>query len=78
MSSWKLEGRVVQGARLRGACVAPVQGDVCSSCGALALRSFVTFEQLPLVRFQLAEGISDAEAARLLSEPLSFSYSFSR
>lgn len=47
----------------------PVQGDACSSCGALAQRSFVTFEQLPLVRFQLAEGISDAEAARLLAEP---------
>lgn len=33
------------------------------------MRSFVTFDHLPLVRFKLAEGITDAEAARLLAEP---------
>lgn len=32
------------------------------------MRSFVTFDHLPLVRFELAEGITDAEAARLLAE----------
>lgn len=42
--------------------VAYVQGDFCTSCGAPFLRSFITFEVLPLVEFELEPGISDAEA----------------
>ena len=46
------------------------QGDACSSCGAAVQRSFATFDPLPLVEFELAEGISDEEAIDLLaSEP---------
>lgn len=48
--------------------VVPLQGDFCTSCGAPFLRSFLTFEVLPLVEFQLEPGISDAEAAALLGE----------
>ncbi|KAF6264914.1 hypothetical protein COO60DRAFT_1621541 [Scenedesmus sp. NREL 46B-D3] len=44
------------------------QGDFCTSCGAPFLRSFITFEVLPLVEFELEPGISDAEAAALLGE----------
>lgn len=32
------------------------------------MRSFVTFDYLPSVRFELSEGITDAEAAHLLAE----------
>lgn len=45
-----------------------LQGDFCTACGAPFLRSFLTFEVLPLVEFQLEPGISDAEAAALLGE----------
>lgn len=45
-----------------------LQGDFCTSCGAQFLRSFVTFEVLPVVEFQLEAGISDAEALALLGE----------
>lgn len=45
-----------------------LQGDFCTSCGAPFQRSFVTFEVLPLVEFQLEAGISDAEALALLGE----------
>ncbi|WIA11467.1 hypothetical protein OEZ85_011583 [Tetradesmus obliquus] len=44
------------------------QGDFCTNCGAPFLRSFITFEVLPLVEFELEPGISDAEAAALLGE----------
>ena len=42
------------------------QGDVCINCGAGFLRSFVTFDHLPLVEFELEGGVSDAEAMGLL------------
>lgn len=46
--------------------------DACSSCGAVIVRSFATFEPLPVVEFELADGITDEEAATLLaSEPTS-------
>jgi hypothetical protein len=45
-----------------------MQGDFCTSCGAPFLRSFLTFEVLPLVEFSLEPGISDAEALALLGE----------
>jgi hypothetical protein len=45
-----------------------LQGDFCTNCGAPFLRSFITFEVLPLVEFELEPGISDAEAAALLGE----------
>ena len=32
------------------------------------MRSFVTFDYLPLVHFELSEGISDAEATHLLAK----------
>ncbi|KAK9825926.1 hypothetical protein WJX81_007354 [Elliptochloris bilobata] len=43
-------------------------GDACAACGARYVRSFLTFESLPLVEFSLAPGISDAEAEELLRE----------
>lgn len=45
-----------------------MQGDFCTACGAPFLRSFITFEVLPLVEFELEPGISDAEAQALLGE----------
>jgi intraflagellar transport protein 122 len=42
------------------------KGDVCSSCGAEAVRSFASFEALPVVEFELAPGISEEEAESLL------------
>lgn len=44
------------------------QGDVCTACGAPFVRSFVTFEHLPLVEFELEPGISDEEAQRIMGE----------
>ena len=38
-----------------------LQGDVCTSCGMPFVRSFLTFEHLPVVEFHLAPGITDAE-----------------
>lgn len=42
-------------------------GDVCVNSRHPFIRSFVTFENLPLVEFQPAEGISDAEAEKLIN-----------
>lgn len=36
------------------------------SCGAAVVRSFLTFEALPLVEFRLAPDIPDQEALQLL------------
>ena len=44
------------------------QGDFCINCGAPFIRSFTTFEQLPLVEFELDPSISDEEAQRILGE----------
>jgi intraflagellar transport protein 122 len=41
-------------------------GDFCVNCSAGFHRSFLTFEQLPLVEFLLAPGITDEEALPLL------------
>ena len=46
----------------------PPQGDYCINCGAPFIRSFATFEHLPLVEFELNSDIPDDEAARLLGE----------
>ena len=44
--------------------------DACPTCGSAIVRSFVTFEPLPVIEFELADGISDDEAARwLAAEP---------
>ncbi|GFH10765.1 WD_REPEATS_REGION domain-containing protein, partial [Haematococcus lacustris] len=43
-------------------------GDFCINCGAPFIRSFVTFEHLPLVEFELDSSISDGEAAKLIGE----------
>ena len=42
----------------------------CVNCGQKFVHSFVSFELLPLVEFQLEEGISDEEAVRLIETPL--------
>ena len=34
---------------------------MCTSCGMPFVRSFLTFEHLPVVEFHLAPGITDAE-----------------
>ena len=39
-----------------------LQGDFCTNCGAPFLRSFITFDVLPLVEFELEPGITDTEA----------------
>jgi intraflagellar transport protein 122 len=44
-----------------------LRGESCSSCGAKIVRSFATFEPLPIVEFELAKGISDDEAKQLLA-----------
>ncbi len=44
------------------------QGDYCVNCGSPFIRSFVTFEALPLVEFELEAGISEQEAESLLGE----------
>jgi intraflagellar transport protein 122 len=44
------------------------QGDFCFNCGNAFHRSFLTFEHLPLVEFELEDGVSDAEAIALLEE----------
>ncbi|XP_030763034.1 intraflagellar transport protein 122 homolog [Sitophilus oryzae] len=41
----------------------------CVNCGQNFIYSFVSFELLPLVEFQLVEGISDDEAIRLIETP---------
>ncbi|KAM7295537.1 intraflagellar transport protein 122 homolog [Ixodes scapularis] len=42
------------------------RGHFCVNCGQPFIHSFVAFEVLPLVEFQLADGISDKEALELL------------
>ena len=41
-----------------------LRGNQCINCGQPFVHSSVSFEILPLVEFQLEEGISDQEAAR--------------
>ena len=44
----------------------PRGGNRCNNCGQPFVHSFVSFEILPLVEFQLDEGISDKEAMMLI------------
>lgn len=37
-------------------------------CGAAFIRSFATFEHLPLIEFELEQGLGDEEAGRLIAE----------
>lgn len=46
-----------------------VQGDACVTCHTAFLRSFVTYDHLPAVLFELAPSIGHDEALRLLAEP---------
>ncbi|KAH9582225.1 WD40 repeat [Trypanosoma melophagium] len=41
-------------------------GDRCPSCGHPFVRSFASFENLPLVEFVLANDVTDAEAERII------------
>ena len=41
-------------------------GNRCNNCGQCFVHSFVSFEILPLVEFQLDEGITDKEAEMLI------------
>lgn len=43
------------------------QGEKCTNCGSLFIRSFLTFEPLPLVEFIL-EGVTDEEAKSLIAQ----------
>jgi intraflagellar transport protein 122 len=43
-------------------------GDSCISCQHVFVRSFVSFENLPVVQFVLADGIEDDEALKLINE----------
>eukprot|EP00753_Platysulcus_tardus_P014889 PLAT4607.1.p1 GENE.PLAT4607.1~~PLAT4607.1.p1 ORF type:complete len:1226 (-),score=654.52 PLAT4607.1:178-3855(-) len=43
-------------------------GDACANCGAPFVRSFLSFEQLPLVEFVPEEGISDDTAVELIEQ----------
>jgi intraflagellar transport protein 122 len=43
-----------------------LQGDQCTQCHADFIRSFLTFELLPLIEFHLDPDVSDEEALRLL------------
>lgn len=45
-----------------------LQGDACAGCSTAFLRSFVTFDHLPAVLFELEPGITHEEALQLLSE----------
>lgn len=42
------------------------QGDTCINCGHEFVRSFCSFETLPLVKFELARGITPAEAIEMI------------
>ena len=44
----------------------PVGGDACSFCGQAAIRSYLTFEQLPLVEFRPDPSIPQTEALQLI------------
>ncbi|XP_067012221.1 intraflagellar transport protein 122 homolog [Anabrus simplex] len=46
-----------------------VSGNCCTNCGQPFVHSFVSFEVLPLVEFQLEPNISDEEAVRLIEAP---------
>jgi len=43
-------------------------GDKCIDCGHMFVRSFASFDTLPLVQFFLEDGIADDEAVALLAE----------
>lgn len=47
------------------------KGNRCNNCGLKFVYSFVSFEILPLVEFQLEEGISDQEAMALIESSVS-------
>lgn len=44
------------------------QGDFCTTCGSAILRSYLTFEPLPLVEFELDPEVIDEEASRAIGE----------
>uniref|UniRef100_A0A7S0VDQ0 Intraflagellar transport protein 122 homolog n=1 Tax=Polytomella parva TaxID=51329 RepID=A0A7S0VDQ0_9CHLO len=44
------------------------QGDYCVGCGSAFVRSFATFEALPLVEFELESDITPEEAERIIGE----------
>ncbi len=44
------------------------QGDACATCHTVFLRSFITYDHLPAVLFELAPDITHDEALGLLSE----------
>lgn len=46
-----------------------MSGDVCTNCSHPFIRSFVSFEVLPLVEFLPAEGVTDEEAIDLIRTP---------
>ena len=43
-------------------------GETCATCGGAFVRSFVTFEHLPMVEFFVEEGIAGKEARRLIEQ----------
>ncbi|KAJ3255478.1 hypothetical protein HDU77_003673 [Chytriomyces hyalinus] len=45
-----------------------LKGDLCIECSHPFVRSMYSFQILPLVEFELAEGLSDAEAATLIAK----------
>lgn len=45
-----------------------VKANCCTNCAQPFVYSFITFEVLPLVEFQLEPGLSEHEACRLLEE----------
>ncbi|XP_014477546.1 PREDICTED: intraflagellar transport protein 122 homolog [Dinoponera quadriceps] len=47
-----------------------VSGSNCTQCGLKFQHSFVMFEILPLVEFELEDDITDEEAEKLIEEPL--------
>lgn len=54
-------------------CVTPhplwcLQGDFCTACSAPFHRSFITFDVLPLVEFELEAGVRDDEVPGLLGQ----------
>ncbi|CAM9423686.1 unnamed protein product [Chrysoparadoxa australica] len=44
----------------------PYTSDACTTCGHKFIRSFISFEVLPLVEFGLEEGVDDEEALTLI------------
>ncbi len=45
-------------------------GDACVNCAHVFVRSFVSFETLPLVEFVLEDGLTDEEADRIITEDI--------